>query len=110
MGVQVAAQLAEQVVAAGGQVSPVLGLEPGQPLGHPAADRVGHHGGRARTHARDRGERPLLDVGSHVVGVQRQQRRGGPTERLDLVGVLATALEQEGDAAQRRDRPVVVRR
>ena len=53
---------------------------------------------------------PASTALAHLVGRQRQDRRGRVAERLDLVGVLAAALEQERDPAQGGDRPAVVRR
>ena len=50
------------------------------------------------------GQRAGLDVLAQLGLGHRQDRGGGGAEGLDLVGVLAGALEQERDPAQRGDR------
>ena len=88
----------------GRQRPDVLGLELRQPLGHLAAHRVGDHLARAGADAGQVGEAVLGHQPGDLVGRQRQDRRGGLAERLDLEGVLAAPLQQEGDPAQRGDR------
>ena len=87
----------------------VLRLQRGQPLRHLARDRRRDHLAGARADAGQVGEAVLGHQAGDLVGRQRQDRRGGLAEGLDLEGVLAGTLEQEGDAAQRRHRPGAVR-
>ena len=111
VGVQVAAQRARSSRAARGRAGRRARVSSlASRSGTHAAHGVGDHLGGAGADAGQLGEacRPRPRRG-HLVGRQRQDRRRGAAEGLDLVGVLAAPLEQERDPAQRRDRPAVVR-
>ena len=104
VGVAVAAQRVADLATAGGEGAGVLLLEAGQACGHLAAHRLGDHGAGAGSDAGQVGQGPCLGPGRHVVGVERQDHRGRLAERLHPPGLLAAALHEEGDPAQRGDR------